>query len=148
MVLSRYDKDVAVKEFELTKVPFWAQVFDISLCFRNIMIAKQICKLVGEILYPNENEEWDEGSFIRVRALINISHPLCRGRLITLEDDKDHWVFFKYERLPNLCYWCGCLTHNDKDCEAWIESEGNLNPVDQQFRAWLRTPPFMPRERK
>ena len=90
MVLSRYDKDVAVKEFELTKVPFWVQVFDISLCFKNRMIAKQICKPVGEILYPNENEEWDEGNFIRVRALINISHPLCKGRLITLEDDKDH----------------------------------------------------------
>ena len=118
MFLSFYDKDVSIKEHELTKVPFWVQVFDIPLHFRNKVITEQICEPVGEILHPNKNEEWDGGSFIRIRALIDISQPLCRGRLITLEDSKAHWVSFNYERLPNLCYWCGCLMHDDKDCEA------------------------------
>jgi len=118
MVLSFYDKDVSIKEHELIKVPFWVQVFDIPLHFRNKVIAEQICEPMGEILHPNKNEEWDEGSFIRIRAFIDISQPLCRGRLITLEDSKAHKVSFKYERLPNLCYWCGCLMHDDKDCEA------------------------------
>ncbi|XP_065620823.1 uncharacterized protein LOC136063823 [Quercus suber] len=148
MVLLRYNKDISVKESELTKVPFWVQVFDIPLRFRNKVIAEQICDPVGDILKHNETEEWDGGSFIRVRALIDISHPLCRGRLITLEDGKDHWVSFKYERLPNLCYWCGCLTQNDKDCETWIESEGNLNSMNQQFGAWLRAPPFSATRKK
>ena len=33
---------------------------------------------------------------------------------------------FKYERLPNICYWCGRLTHDDRDCDLWIDSEGTL----------------------
>ena len=60
-----------------------------------------------------------------------------------MDDDKEHWVSFKYERLLNLCYWCGRLTHIDKDCEKWFESEGSLQPEDQQFGAWLRALPFV-----
>jgi len=74
---------------------------------------------------------------------INISFPLCRGRRITLDNDEVHWVSFKYERLPNLCYWCGCLTHPDKDCDRWIESEGSLRKEDQHFSPWMRAAPFM-----
>ena len=72
---------------------------------------------MGTILQPENPNECDGGSFIRVRVALNISFPLCRGWLITLDNDEVHWVSFKYERLPNLCYWCGCLTHLDKDYE-------------------------------
>ena len=44
LVLSRYDKDITVKASELTKVPFWIQIFDIPLCFRHREIAEQICQ--------------------------------------------------------------------------------------------------------
>jgi len=57
------------------------------------------------------------------------------------------WVSFKYERLSNLCYWCGSLTHDDRDCEMWIESEGTLPIETQQFGSWIRAPPFMPSRR-
>ena len=86
---------------------------------------------MGTILHPDDAPDCDEGSFIRVRVVIDISRPLCRGRLIALDDGKEHWVLFKYERLTNLCYWCGCTTHIDRDCELWIENEGSLNLADQ-----------------
>ena len=82
--------------------------------------------------------DWDGGSFIRVRVLVDISQPLCRGRLITLEDGKVHWVSFKYERLPIICYWCGRLDHDEKDCHLWIESKGSLKSQDKQFRPFMR----------
>jgi len=43
MVLARYDKDITIKASELTKVPFWIQIFDIPLCFRHKEIVEQIC---------------------------------------------------------------------------------------------------------
>ena len=67
----------------------------------------------------------------------------CRGRLISLENGKQTWVSFKYERLPNLCYWCGRLTHNDKDCEIWLQSEGTLRPEECQFGSGLHAPAFV-----
>ena len=54
---------------------------------------------------------------------------------------------FKYERLPSLCFWCGCLTHDDRDCELWAESEGSLTPESQEFGPWLKAAPFMPSRR-
>ena len=49
---------------------------------------------------------------------------------------KEGWVSFKYERLPNICYWCGRLTFGDRECPKWVKSRGTLKVEDQQFRAW------------
>ena len=48
---------------------------------------------------------------------------------------------FKYEHLPNICYWCGCFDHGDKDCDIWIQSKGTLQVSSQQYGAWLCAPP-------
>ena len=124
------------------------QVYNIPLRFRNREVVAQICETVGTILSLKDVPNCDGGSFIRVRVLVDISQPLCCGRLITVEDGKEHWVSFKYERLSNLCYWYGCLTHDDRDCETWINSEGTLKLEDQQFGPWLRAPPFIASRKK
>ena len=88
-------------------------------------------------------KEWgtqDGSSFMRIRVLVDTSQPLCRGRKICLEDGTVGWVRFKYERLPNLCYWCGLLTHSNKDCDLWVQSRGSLIESDQQYGGWLRAP--------
>ena len=64
---------------------------------------------------------------MRVQVIIDVSKPLCRGKKITLDDGINGWVSFKFERLPNICYWYGCLMHNNKDCELWFDSEGTLS---------------------
>ena len=63
---------------------------------------------------------------MQVRVTLDLNLPLCHGRVITLADGGKSWVAFKYERLPNLCYWCGRLDHDDKNCELWIQSKGTL----------------------
>ena len=60
---------------------------------------------------------------------------------------KKTWITFKYERLPNICYWCGRLDHNDRDCEIWLESEGSLAENQKQFGLSLRAPSFSPARR-
>ena len=42
---------------------------------------------------------------------MDISLPLYRGQVLSIEDDEEHWVTFKYEHLPNIYYWCGFLDH-------------------------------------
>ena len=143
MAFSRINKETTLEVCNFNQVSFWVQVYNIPLCYRNKEVAEQICEAIGIIQHPKDSPDCDDGSFIRVRVSINISLPLCRGRLITLDDDRVHWVSFKYERLPNLCYWCGRLTHSDKDCEKWFDSEGSLQQEDQQFGAWIRVPPFV-----
>lgn len=43
-----------------------------------------------------------------------------------------------YERLPNFCYWCGCLTHHSKDCSDKLNRKGAVHDANPQFGPWLR----------
>jgi len=47
----------------------------------------------------------------------------------------------KFEQLPNFCYWCGRVTHSERDCEVWIQWKGRLKKEDQQYGEWLRANP-------
>ena len=97
---------------------------------------------------PTETRLFDASNFIRLQVSIDTSLPLCRGHLISLHDGKEIWVSFKYERLPNICYRSSRLTHYDRDCNLWIESEGTLRIDDQkEFGPQLRAPPFTPSKR-
>lgn len=53
-------------------------------------------------------------------------------------------MVFKYKRLPNLCFWCGRLSHGDRDCPLWLQSKGTLKEEDQQFGPSLRATPYNP----
>ena len=103
--------------------------------------------MVGVVDHTTSTDEMEGGNLKRVRVSIDISLPLCRGRIITLEDRGEVWVKFRYERLPNICYWCGCLTHSDRDCKVWINSDGTLKAGDQVYGPWLRVP-FTPNPRR
>ena len=83
---------------------------------------------------------------MRIRVRVDTSKPLCRGRKFRHEDGEIGWIRFKYERLPIMCYWCGRLSHSDKDCELWIRSNGSLTESDRQFGAWLCAPTYNTRK--
>ena len=44
--------------------------------------------------------------------------------------------------MPNICYWYGSVSHDDKDCSLWLRSKGTLKSDDQQFGPWIRAPLF------
>ena len=75
---------------------------------------------IGAVFYPKDPSEMKGCNFMRVRVAVDISKPLCRGRHVMGNQGSDEWIAFKYEHLPNLCYWCGLMSHDDKDCLVGI----------------------------
>ena len=118
------------------------QVHDIPTSVQIRKVAESLCDTVEDIQKSNGTMDEDGGIFFWVRITIDITFPLCRGRVITQPSGEKRWVKFKYEWLPSLCYWCGCLTHGDKDCDLWIQSNGTLALDKQQFGPSLRAPPY------
>ncbi|KAL0009302.1 hypothetical protein SO802_010804 [Lithocarpus litseifolius] len=124
----------------MDKASFWVQLHGIPIRYMTMEAAEKISFVIGDVSCPTESKDTDRGSFLHVRVSIDLSLPLCHGRLISLGNEKHTWVSFKYKRLPNLFYWCGQrqfgpinVTYDDKDCEMWIESEGTLQSDQRQF---------------
>ena len=67
-------------------------------------MAEEICNIVGEVCLETDISEMERGNFFRVRVIVDVIVPLCRGRRISLENEETRWVRFKYERFPIICY--------------------------------------------
>lgn len=117
---------------------FWVQAHDIPVRYMNKRVAEEICDIVGEVQKSTRAVDDDGGLFIQVWVLIDISLPLCQGRLITMENGDKVLVKFKYEWLPNIYFRYGRLNHSDKNCELWIDSKSTLTPEQQQFDSTLK----------
>lgn len=78
------------------------------------------------------------GNYLQIRVMIDISTPLCRGRLVRMGGPSPTWVDFRYERPPMFCYWCGMVDHNKKDCMQWMHNKESLRAEDKQYGLWLR----------
>ena len=142
VVIQRYDGESPVRELIFNKAMFWVQVHDIPYRYMTKHMAECLCDIIGEVQKSSGAVDDDGGQFMRVRVTLDINLPLCRGRVITIEGGGKSWVSFKYERLPNLCYWCGGLSHDEKNCDLWINSKGTLKVENQQFGPCLRAAPY------
>ena len=148
VIMQKFDGSEDVRNMGFELATFWIQVHDLPLRFRNRRVAEKLCEVLGTVNHEEQETDLLGVRFVRVRVTLNISKPLCRGRVITLEDGKDLWIPFKYERLPNLCYRCGCLLHDEQNCVHRYDSEENQREENTQFGPWLRASPFLPSRSK
>ena len=79
---------------------------------------------------------------MRARVIIDISKPLPRVSKLRSGGKQIRLVGLKYECLPNFCYWCGRVTHRERDREVWLRGRGKLSRNDQQYGEWLRAEPI------
>ncbi|XWS77205.1 hypothetical protein CRYUN_Cryun01aG0241600 [Craigia yunnanensis] len=93
----------------------------------------------GDVLEVDTSENqlaW--GKWLRVRVNINVHRPLKRGKLISLDEGKKLLTWFKYERLPDFCYICGIIDHQELDCKVAISIQKDHKKLHWEFGPWLR----------
>jgi hypothetical protein len=57
------------------------------------------------------------GEYLRIKVRINITQTLTRRIAVNVgEDNHKKWCPFEYEFLPEFCYTCGVICHDDKSC--------------------------------
>ena len=115
VMIKRYDYSIPVQDLVFEHVSLWVQVHDIPVMYLSREIAEKLCEAVGKVSKEPTLAEVDRGNVMRIRVRVDTTLPLSRGRIFTLENGLKGWASFKYERLPNVCYWCGWLDHFDRD---------------------------------
>ena len=95
VVLQKLANAIPVHDMALNTVSLWVQVHNMPISFLNRGVAEDLCDAVGKVDRSTSDVEVDRGSFFRVRVRVDISIPLCRGRVLSIEDEAEHWVTFK-----------------------------------------------------
>ena len=97
VVMSRYENESPLQDIKFDRTTLWVQAHGIPIKYMTIEAAKKICSVVGEVFTPTDPKLYDGGHFICVLVSIDLSLPLCRGRLISIGEGKQVWISFKYE---------------------------------------------------
>lgn len=80
-------------------------------------MGKEIGSGLGEVLEVDLKAfSSNQARFIRVRVELSLDKPLRRGGVVTSPKGDKVYIGFKYERLVGLCYQCGQIGHEVKDC--------------------------------
>ena len=133
------EEDTEIESLAFDHAVFWVQIENLPILSQRREVAESLGASIGEVLKSTGSDaELGGGKGLRVRVRVNITQPLSRGRKIGMARGREGWVSFKYERLPNFCFWCGVLTHREKDCEYWLRNHERLNKADQGYGPWLK----------
>ena len=135
VLFQRFDASVPARSLRFIKMKFWVQIHGLPMRMLDPETAYELGETIGPVVPSENNKELIGGDFLRVRVEVDVSRPLCRGRKVVLEDDKEIWIYFKYEKLPNFCYWCGMVSHVDKECEIWLANKGKSLTAKQEYGA-------------
>ena len=79
VVLQRFENNSPICELSFTWTAIWVQIHDIPFRYLNRRVVEEICDVVGVVDHTTSTDEMEGGNFMRVRVLIDISLPLCRG---------------------------------------------------------------------
>ena len=127
VVLQRYDGSSPVHELSFDRTSFWVQIHNLPFSLMTVEAAVSLGETLGVVSKPRDTSEMMGGNFMRVRVAVDVTKPLCRGRMIIWDQGREGWVSFMYD---------------DRECSVWLSSKGELSGAEQQFGPWLRVAQF------
>ncbi|KAK1628922.1 hypothetical protein QYE76_003237 [Lolium multiflorum] len=134
IVMVEFDPEKSLEEYVFDTIPIWIRVMKLPLGWMNRDTGLELGDMVGEGIDVEVGEDGSAaGEFLRIKVRIKITEPLMRGITINLGENRTKWCPFEYEYLPEFCYTCGVLGHDDKSCSIKLKKGEK-----QQFGGWLR----------
>ena len=98
---------------------------------KSTKLGRKIASSLGEVqVYEIYQNIKDQTRFIKATITIDVNRPLMKGTNIRSKENELIWVDFKYERLPNFCYYCGLIGHDEHNSKKALKDEevGSINP--------------------
>lgn len=134
--LQECDWQTPLLDVQFSKKSFWIQAYDMPLVSMFEEVGAKLGSGAGKVLEVKVDENrlgWSH--FLRIKVEIDITKPLARGRLLTL-DQKHLWIPFKHERLSSLYFQCWVIKH-ERSCKVANPNASKAKGMNQ-FGPWLR----------
>ncbi|KAH7855032.1 hypothetical protein Vadar_020421 [Vaccinium darrowii] len=125
--LKPLEDGMVVSELDFSFCPFWVQIHGLPVEKLSRANTEIIGRRLGKLLALEASPDGYclSRGFLRVRVEINTSQPLSKGLWIREKTgvSNDRWISFKFEKLPDFCYACGRLGHDNKSCRFVSRSD-------------------------
>ena len=135
LLLCRWRASLTSTNIVFTHSPFWVQVWGIPFEFMNEEVGKDIGGTIGNFLEVDKRSwQSNQAKYTRIKVDVQLDKPLRRGGFISSPESGKHWVYYKYEKIPTLCFRCGRIGHDVKHCsDATVEHE-----TGNQYGDWMK----------
>lgn len=136
MVLRKWEAHQTEGDIDFSSSPFWIQVHGLPLNLMTKENGTLIGANLGHTLFVENpiSEDGRVSQFLRLRVLIDITKPLRQSFNVIRKSGNPLRVHFRYERLSDFCYRCGCIGHGVEECPSPPHSSGR-NPYGPSLRA-------------
>ena len=120
-------------------VTFWVQLHNVPDMCLTQATREVVGNNIGTLIQATDPEDDGEGGeLLQVWVKMDIIKALPRCCKLWSKGEHVGRALLKFEWLPNFFYWCGWLTHSERDCEVWFRGKGSLKKNEQQYGEWLR----------
>lgn len=127
LILTPLVEGMVVSDLHFSHCPFRVQVHGLPVDKMSRANAEIIGRRFGKLLALETSPDniLLARSFLRVRVEINLAQPLPKGFWLRRKNEnRDIWISYKYENLPDYCYACGRIGHDNRSCKMVNREEG------------------------
>jgi hypothetical protein len=135
LILKPWDRQMDPKCIDFNHAPVWVQMLGLPAHCKTKEMGESLGSMMGTVETAELYEYPGKKMIVKVKVAINVYQPIQTGILIGNHRDGTHWIDYRYENLPQVCFNCGILGHEEKMCsnEALsIEGHARLGP-------WIRS---------
>ncbi|KAJ1399445.1 Zinc finger, CCHC-type [Sesbania bispinosa] len=138
LVLNRWDRNIEPALMNFSTVPLKIQIWGLPFHCRTVQMGRKIGACMGTVRDSEIFEVRDRGSFIKILVDFDTTKPLLPGVNVGSRVDGVLWVDFRFERLPQFCYSCGLIGHEEDSCRSDPVHANNDDTEGQGLGPWLR----------